>query len=356
MRTAATLAAVSVLLTVGTNAWAGRGVGNPSGGMIVNGVATTFGDAGIVIEPQPLTEIPGLQLLWDTIEDMGLNAGTKTGLRSVVLPYGGRQYFNVDASSLDEEQLRHLKEEYAKVTKQPVDKIVIYALTNPENLQTYLLPAFYELGKQENGDEKQATILYHEGYWLKKPDATYLEMVQAEQAFANYLKARREGGYDPQFAKSLARLTGAEEVPVNMALKVDLDSGVLKDLDANADGVLMDRFFSPEGLFCSREGEAYPSVVFSSSSALKDKLFELAHTHPKSQFIRSLLDFFSSDENRISGTIRMTFRTNIDPHEFRNCTDALKAIKKRVRLFTNNLGVARELRIELWNTGFKQEW
>jgi hypothetical protein len=283
-----------VLLFCGVSAIAGpRNVGNGGGGVVRDGVYMTFGSAGIYVDPEPvaMAAIPGLDLTVQTFR--ALKIDKVNHLLSLVLPFGARKYFNVVKEKFDEATYRSLREEYAKLAKVPADTITIFAVTDPQTRQTFLLPEFFGLRPSE-----QAAILFHEAYWIEKPSASYQEVVRAEIAFQKFIEAREKGIYEPTFAERLADLFEDRGLALNMHLQQDLESGALAELGATAQsGVPITSFLDPR-LHCDNhedyhQGYARGAVV--PSSGQLQFSYDLMLRFPNSHFLRAVVEALSPD-------------------------------------------------------------
>ncbi len=71
-----------------------------------------------------------------------------------------RTYYNVDPDHFDATLEERLKSEYSRITGQPMEQIVLFAVTDTAQKSTLLLPKFYQLTAAE-----QMAILFHEALW-----------------------------------------------------------------------------------------------------------------------------------------------------------------------------------------------
>lgn len=300
------------MLAIGASALAGQTVGNPGGGIIKDGVYMTFGSAKVSVDPEPATVVPGTNLIRQVISQLALSEEQKGRIIQSFMPYGARKYYNVSKDKLDPQTRKKLIEEYAKITKQPVESIVLYAITEAGTRQTYLLPEFYNLS-----DEDQAAILFHEAYWIMKPSATYLEVVQTEIAFTRYLQAQKARSYDQQLGIKLAALFNDPKIAFNMDLKNDLQT-------FRVPGLPIFSIVSDATIICD-----YNSTDRSTSRiTIKQNeelafLYDVLEKQPTSLFIRDLVEFLSPDVNGSLGWLRMVVSS---PNQIfsRGCYEGLK--------------------------------
>lgn len=156
--------------------------GNGGGGVVDQGIYKTFYSAGFYVssKDQTETDIPAIGQLMRNLGGSPLLANSEQLMPLVraLTPSAKRKYFRVLPDSFDPEMRAQLYAEYAKVTGQPTHRMVIYAVTDPNTLSTYILPEFDRLPPLG-----QQAILLHESLWLHWKDATYEAVMQAEAAF-----------------------------------------------------------------------------------------------------------------------------------------------------------------------------
>ena len=169
-----------------TSGFAADRAGNGGGGIVRNGQYLTFGSANVRLRPVSLQDIPGLNRLKETIQNMPLAPGRRGALVSAAYPAGNRQYFAISKEELGPEQEAELLMKYLDATgyEIPITSLVVFAVTS--GTETYLLPSFFDITEVE-----QAAILFHEALWIINSSLTYNEVIDAEIAFQNYLD---EGG------------------------------------------------------------------------------------------------------------------------------------------------------------------
>lgn len=312
-------------IVLGLNAHADRTVGNPGGGVVRSGVYMTFGSAGLLVDPTPVIDVPGLDLIRSVVDESGVPDRQKAQLWENILPYGARRYY--DILTLDPQTYSKLVQEYSSLTKQPAGSIVIYAVTDPKIRTTYLLPEFYKLTKND-----QAAILFHEGYWIRKPNASYLDVVSAEISFSKYLEARSRNQYDESLGQKLGILLDDPAIALNMGLTYDLKVKALDALGANASGLPLAAIVSPTGVDCEHREHFWADFAPTSQDLQLSFVYKLTDKYPKSYFLKALAGFFSPDSNGFKGTYQFEIETpslNSD-----NCFGSLRNLNVRVKSVT----------------------
>lgn len=279
---------VIFMLMLSTQAFAGpRNVGNGGGGLVRDGVYMTFGSARVQLNPDPMREIAGLDLAVKTARELKISANHIDQLLRALLPLGKRKYFNVVKEKFDEKTYLSLKEEYSKLTKMPPESITIFAITNPETRETFLLPEFFGLKTLE-----QAAILFHEAYWVIKPEATYEEVVRGEIAFQKYIEARSANRYEYSLAGHLQNLFYSMDIELSMHLNEDLSTGALETLGANSEtGVPLIALLSPD-FHCDNHSDYHwgkdRGAVIAGSGQFAFS-YDLSQRYPNSNFLRFLV-------------------------------------------------------------------
>lgn len=102
----------------------------------------------------------------------------RSRMLQALVPDDQRKYYSISKADVDPEVYRGIAQEYAELKGFPIDQIVLYALTDKKEKQTFFLPEFFELSTHE-----QTAIIFHEMLWLILPDLSYAEMVQIENDF-----------------------------------------------------------------------------------------------------------------------------------------------------------------------------
>ncbi len=170
------------------------GSGVPGGGIVRNGEYLTIGSAGNLIKLEvdttvSLLEPQGLKTVYEQLNRLDLTPYMKSELIKVIDPTLSRQYFLI--KQISQENMRKLKDQYKKFLKlDPIkDQMVIYAFTNPERGETYLLPDFKNL----KDDIARAAILLHESLIIlnSKLAMTKLkEIVEVQVAFESFARCQ----------------------------------------------------------------------------------------------------------------------------------------------------------------------
>jgi hypothetical protein len=201
----------------------GQGVGNGGGGVQIGGRYMTFYSAGIMVDPDPKSEVdvPSLDYTIDAIQRMDfLSPNTRDKISSAISPSPQHRYYRVDPSSLDPKKIEDLVSVYQKVTHVDPSQIALYALTDIEKRRTFLLPDFYKLSTPE----EQAAILFHEAYWLLHPKSTYESVVAAESAFQAVLSHPGDQATILRFMERSSTLRDQ----YTYAIRTDLRTGALR--------------------------------------------------------------------------------------------------------------------------------
>lgn len=276
-----------------SEAFSGNESGHGGGGVVRNGDYITFGTAKVRITPEVEQDIPGLSLLLEAVIKMPLGDRWKTKLYNAVKPIGGRQYFRVEEKDLTSADLAEIKRIYADLFKNEINPndITIFALTQMN--ETYLLPDFYKLKK----DEEQAAILFHEGVWTINSSLTYKMVIRAEILFQNYVE-RSKGvyGFDSQLFDILRKVFRDNVLVTQSAALVDEKSGHLKSLIDKTTGLIpLATIFGSNTAFyyaASKWGDVIDYVIeFGENGDIH--LMNLGFQNPNSEFLKELLARFT---------------------------------------------------------------
>lgn len=201
----------------------GSHAGNGGGGIKRYGKYLTFGSAKIELKRSALelNDIPGLNLLLDTVGKMGLTVSAKGELKRAFYPISERRYFNLPSEELSPEKRTELLNEYKKILQDdvPLENLVLYAIT--VGSETYILPEFYEL----TDDIQRAAILFHEGLWVLNPDLKYAFIVDAEMVFEEYVRENKSG-YDTDLYEVLRQVLKDPSFGIVAAVKYEKEKGV----------------------------------------------------------------------------------------------------------------------------------
>lgn len=239
----------------GAQALAGGVVGNGGGGIAQDGRYMTFYTAGLYTEPQERTDqnIPNLSALVSTIDNMQyLSDFTKAELEAAILPSPSHTYFAVDAKKFDATTQARLIAEFARVTHVDDQKLALFAVTDTNAKQTFLLPSFFQLSAND-----QMTILFHESYWLMHPNATYGEVVGAEMAFEAVLSQPSDAARIMDFLNDV----GSPSDQFLYALQSDKATSALKGLVNTKNEVSVGALFGNDYLECIRTGD-HPGNIY----------------------------------------------------------------------------------------------
>ena len=284
-------------------------------GVETNGVYQTFYSAGILVNPQAEEELPGAELYLGTISSLIENGPAAAKLIANALPTGRRVFYRILEKQMDDKVMPRLLEEYARVTKQPVEKLSIFAFTDLNKKATFLLPSFYKLTETE-----QAAIIFHESYWLMRPQADYAEVIGTEMAFQEYIEKGRQGFIALKLPRILEELTGERTIAIKAALAADAKLG-------NAP-TLVDPFknVSISELFQDKKHCEFTTSLFSDPIYLTANLncsltnndiqdvFLLSKKFPRSLFLKELIHFLVQGQtlNFSKSLTKVVLRTQIE--------------------------------------------
>lgn len=165
-------------------AYAGTEINNGGAGISINGKVATFYSAEMEVNPTPLETSLVMNMTGALVRSLDLPSRVDIELIENILPSFDRKYYAVTEKSIDQSTLKIIKEQYSKITNQPVENITIFALTDPATKITLLLPDYFKLNVNE-----QRAILFHESLWINERVKTYENMIEIEretQIFAEY--------------------------------------------------------------------------------------------------------------------------------------------------------------------------
>lgn len=296
-----------ILLTITMSAaYAGpRVTGNGGGGIKKNGVYKTFYSSGAYINPEELTEVPGEAVYRQTISSLSGQGDSTSRLYSSGLPMGDRKFYNILEDRMDDATMKRLIEEYARVVKQPSDDLTIFAITDISNKTTYLLPNFYKLSENE-----QATILFHEAYWLLNPVADYAQVVNAEMIFQEFLELKEAGKYNHKLPRLLGKLLSDPTLALRSAVKEDLRNKQASEIFDSKGNIALTTLFNNTDTMCDltentnvREEKKFLSkskttiasayVTCKLNSDSLQEVIAFQQKHPRSYFMQELVSFLS---------------------------------------------------------------
>ena len=309
IKSLALLEAVTALMFLSPAAHAGNESGHGGAGVVQGGLYMTFHDAGFYAdEPaEAISQVPGLERLVNVIQGWSfLSELSKTSLVNVIVPSPRHQYFPVQANRFDPVTRARLLAEFARVTKIPAEHLELYAVTDTDTGRTYLLPKFFSLK-----EEDQATILFHETYWILHPDATYNEVVRAETEF----QALMELPGDDSRTLRIMRVLASHGEQLAFAVNSDLRSGALQGLLQDGDKIDIHTLFGDEFLHCvlpdlsvrieEREGSGKSSLC---AQYLNTHLYALRAEHPDSLFLKTLSEKMPTKPGQGVGIIQSWYR------------------------------------------------
>lgn len=279
-----------------------RVVGNGGGGVKQNGVYKTFYSAGIYVSEE-LDEVPGGELYTTTIQGLVGEGISTTKLVAAGLPYGDRKFYKISESKMDDKTMDRLLEEYARIVNQPADGLTIFAVTDIESKSTYLLPSFFKLNEVE-----QAAILFHEAYWILKPNATYSEVVAAEMSFQKYVEGAIAGKYEVKLPRLVGSLLEDPSIALKTAMEFDrVSQSAPNIIDANGKIKFRDLFVNTKK--CEAYGGYTKEVVnMFGRKVSKDGIavfcgldkedvryvLEKSRKNPSSMFLAELVSFLTA--------------------------------------------------------------
>lgn len=262
--------------------------GNAAGGMWKNDRWMTFYSAGFYIEKKSkeLTQIPQLQETISEIRNLkGLTQLNAAKYLVALEPGRERKYFKVKEDFFTAEVKARLIAEYARVMNIAAEGLTLYAVSDQESKQTYLLPNFYHL----NPTEKKA-ILLHEAYWIANPlETSYDKVIQVEMVAQAYF----EDIHSRPKRFELLRMLGNDDEFLKYVFFNDLEFGEL-------DSLLTVNFFTRSFKFFMKDlfGEEYSKCLvathenYNATDICEDlwylRVIELQQEYPNSEFIKIL--------------------------------------------------------------------
>jgi hypothetical protein len=324
-----------ILLTITMSAaYAGpRVTGNGGGGLRQNGVYKTFYSSGVYINPEEVTEIPGAELYTQTILGLSGDGSSTSRLLRTALPMGDRKFFNIAEDKMDDVTMKRLIAEYARVVNQKSDDLTLFAITDINSQVTYLLPSFYQLSENE-----QATILFHEAYWIMKPTADYAEVIAAEMAFQAFLELKEQGKYSHKLPRLLGKLLNDPSFALRSAIEEDKRTQVAPSIVNKNGDILFSKIFiesknlcefsTSTGNFNRKVGGLFgnklvtvtvPTVYIACSldSSNLQEAVSFQKSNPKSYFLQELTSFLSLKNIFYYQSEWITFKNDIDNAENR---------------------------------------
>jgi hypothetical protein len=260
------------------------GPGNGGGGILRKDRYMTFHSAGFFVEP-PSLHLNDVPSLLDTIQYFKRSDLVpkiiSSNLIKVLIPSGKRNYYKVSSNA---EELKHLKKIYRDNLKIPgSDRVAIFAITNRNNGDTYLLPSFYRLNKIE-----QMTILYHEVLWLYHSKISYKQVIEKEINFQSHLENPLDASKAYRFIQDIVK--NDERLVLKTGILLDIKHNFLKGLYNPEDGSIMVRSLIGEDYYrCISENlkNDYCNKAF-----MRTHLISLSLEYPQSIFLKYLSEQF----------------------------------------------------------------
>ena len=303
-----------------SNAYANE-KGNGGGGVKENGVFKTFYSAGVLVKSEPEAEVPGSDIYTETIQSLLPVGDLSTKLITSALPIGERTFYRVLENQMDKKLMERLHAEYAKITNRPENNLAIFAITNPGEQVTYLMPSFYQLSKTE-----QAAIIFHEAYWIMYPEANYSEVVDAEMAFQEYIEKRSKGLYSKKFPRLLGKLTKSKTLALNTAWHSDVINNTSPELINSVGKISIGNLFQKK---CELNASDFPwtlessmlSISFYCKISKKDiqDIIQLSLKFPKSSFVKELIEYLADgNELLFSKSYRQEVESKYHAKTFKN--------------------------------------
>lgn len=282
------------LIFLSLSSLAGGEVRNGGGGWTSDGQYMTFYSAKIPAQRRPLeiSEIPGLNYLIQKVLSLQISEGAKNQILTAIFPTEDRSYHTTNASQFDEKLKQELRQKYAQLMNIPVEKVVIFATTDPEHQETILLPEFYHLRESE-----QAAILFHEALWILNPLLEYADVVAVESAAQAFFEQPLVGQNVYAFYSQLSRLLKNGIVPLTAALQFDQTSGVFNSsTDFDRTYISLNTLFDDASLQCLIETATVVGLEFPRTADLKNcaqiilsNAIGSSMRYPSSLFYKSLV-------------------------------------------------------------------
>ncbi len=307
----------------------GGETGNGGGGILRDGRVLTFGSASIEL-PQndaQISEIPGMKMLTKMLVRLNIPKRQQMKLLMAILPSIERKYFRLPKDSLSERQEAELKKIYGDMTGVDYSSIALFAVTDFSKKETYLLPEFFELEKEE----EQAAILWHEAAWVLGAWSfnltsgnrfSYEFVLQAEMNMQNYLEEPDVGENLRHMMKDISIILNNKLLYLSTLAQIDLEKGSFGDLIDSEQSIPIDKIF-PD------------TADWNQSSSGYLHLLKLSADYPQSLFLDHLVE--NTDVFHYRSYARICFENT-----FRSSTrcepDSIQDIpnRNRTELFTSN--------------------
>lgn len=254
--------------------------GNGGGGVERDGRYMTFYSAGLYTEPFPAQdneEVPGLIDLLDFFEKFPhLSDEERLRFIGTSLPSANHSYYKAKEDRFDEATLRRLIAEFSRVTGQPIEEIRLFAITDTQSRNTFLLPSFYQLTRQE-----QMTILFHENYWILNPKANYQTVIAAEMAFQAVLAKPSKMNR----VLELLKYIGEPADRMLAIIRYDLQSEALKGLLGSGSTLPMVELLGEKFFACMEKSNYLGEACLES---IKLNVYRLTQKYPHSLLLAYL--------------------------------------------------------------------
>jgi hypothetical protein len=277
----------------------GHSEGNGGGGVIRDGRAMTFYSAGLVTEmdEEDADAIPGLNELVQKLYKMPyFTKKNSVELITALRPTAERKYYRVMEKYFNSTTEARIREEYVRAMGITRPEVALFAITDSNTKTTYLLPGFYKLKPVE-----QMAILFHEAYWVRKPNSKYSEIISAEAKMQAYLETG-----DPKKLLKLISVIGSRVDYIKAAMAMDAQSGVLKPLLDKNGNIPMATLLGKETLNCIRRDE----VDFDCRDNFKFHLIELSMQNPGSLLLPALSQQLELNKANLAITTQLDYETN----------------------------------------------
>lgn len=279
-----TFIAFAILISLSQAASAGQeGKGAFTVKNTATGMILTAGDANIQINPNPI-EPAGLKLLIETVNKLPLPETYLAKMLEWILPTGlaGRSYFKVDAGAFGPAERKALLAAYQNVygyRLKPGQELALTAVTVGQ--QTFLLPEFDQV---QNGETRQAALLFHEALWVLNPEWPHKRVVTLEVAIQNYL-SRPAGSskFDPIFMTYLEFLFADPALPLIAAFTTDLENGTLP-FQTKEGRLSLPQLFGGRTDVVTVQGNADTYFGINDLSRARYSLYQLSQKYPRALF------------------------------------------------------------------------
>lgn len=167
----------SLVLTFSGPVLAGHVIGNGGGGIVTGNGVTTIHASGLETLI-PMKEVPGLAYLARELDQFDVRGSQKKFFFESFVKSSKRRFYQLPTSQVNPADLLELKKIYAEYLNVEVSKVAIFALTDQETKNTYLLDDFFRLSERQ-----QAVLLFHEGLWVFSSQFDLARVIELERKF-----------------------------------------------------------------------------------------------------------------------------------------------------------------------------